>query len=214
MVSPHVRTLWGILSSTRNMCHQTIGITSPILWRFFFAQDSHYYAVTTCLLCIWPLNPSSDPGFSLTVGIFWHLYPCLCKWPQKSDWTSFPPSCHLDTLPSTCIYQARGWYFSPKFGDHTRLTSSGTLLTSGGTIPYIGAPIFPCIHFYCPYWRNSCYHSYWWVPYFEGQSLDTYPNYGRYRHLCGPFIDVYTDKNPYKGIPISIVYKDVCISFF
>ena len=32
---------------------------------------------------------------------------------------------------------------------------------------------------------------------FGRRSLDTYPYLGQYWHICGPFIDVFTDKNPY-----------------
>ena len=36
------------------------------------------------------------------------------------------------------------------------------------------------------------------VPDFGGQSLDTDPNFGKYRHFCGTIIDVRTDRNANK----------------
>ena len=39
------------------------------------------------------------------------------------------------------------------------------------------------------------------VPDFGGRSLDTDPNFVRYRKFCGIIIDIHTDRNPYKRVP-------------
>ena len=51
----------------------------------------------------------------------------------------------------------------------------------------------------------------WLVPDFGGQSLDTDPNLGQYRHFYGTIIDVRTDINPYKGVRITSSDKYVVL---